>query len=113
MDRLSLHDPLLATYVIAASLMILKAVAMAWLTVVRMIEVKGGYRSPEDIKQRGAELPDRRALYGLARAGHVAGLVQAPGRSQVRRQHPVAAAISRIVLIKGSEGERSRVAGAI
>jgi hypothetical protein len=37
MDKLSLHDPLFATYVIAATLMILKAVGMAWLTVVRMI----------------------------------------------------------------------------
>src|SRR3982751_2600853 len=47
---MSLHDPLFTTYVIAASLMILKAVSMAWLTVIRMMEVKGGYRSPEDLK---------------------------------------------------------------
>lgn len=51
MDKLNLHDPLFATYVIAASLMILKAVAMSWLTVIRMMEVKGGYRSPEDLKK--------------------------------------------------------------
>ncbi|MEH2475976.1 glutathione S-transferase [Nitrobacteraceae bacterium AZCC 2161] len=51
MDKLNLNDPLFATYVIAASLMILKAVAMSWLTVVRMIGVNGGYRSPEDIKK--------------------------------------------------------------
>jgi glutathione S-transferase len=51
LDRLSLRDPLFATYVIAAGLMILKAVAMAWLTVVRMVQVKGGYRSPEDLKK--------------------------------------------------------------
>ena len=50
MDKLSLQNPLFATYVIAATLMILKGVAMAWLTVVRMIEVKGGFRSPEDIR---------------------------------------------------------------
>jgi glutathione S-transferase len=49
MEKLSVQDPLFATYVIAASLMILKAVAMSWLTVVRMMEVKGGYRSPEDL----------------------------------------------------------------
>jgi hypothetical protein len=48
---MSLHDPLFTTYVIAASLMILKAVTMAWLTVIRMMEVKGGYRSPEDLKR--------------------------------------------------------------
>jgi glutathione S-transferase len=51
MDKLSLHDPLLATYVIAATLMILKAVGMSWLTVVRMMQAKGGFRSPEDLKE--------------------------------------------------------------
>lgn len=51
MDKLSLHDPLFATYVIAATLMILKAVAMSWLTVVRMMQVKGGFRSPEDLRK--------------------------------------------------------------
>src|SRR5437764_2143769 len=51
MDQLSLRDPLFATYVIAASLMILKVVAMSWLTVVRMMRVKGGFRSPEDLKK--------------------------------------------------------------
>jgi glutathione S-transferase len=51
LDKLSLTDPLFATYAIAATLMILKAVAMSWLTVVRMIEVKGGYRAPEDVKK--------------------------------------------------------------
>jgi len=51
MDKLSLTDPVFATYVVAATLMILKAVGMSWLTVIRMMEVKGGYRSPEDIKR--------------------------------------------------------------
>jgi glutathione S-transferase len=51
MDKLSLHDPLFATYVIAATRMILKAVGMAWLTVVRMMQAKGGFRSPEDLKK--------------------------------------------------------------
>jgi len=51
MDKLSLQDPVFATYVIAASIMILKAVGMSWLTVVRMMQVKGGFRSPEDIKK--------------------------------------------------------------
>ncbi|MDH2346293.1 MAPEG family protein [Bradyrhizobium sp. SSUT77] len=48
---MNLHDPLFATYVVAASLIILKAVAMSWLTVFRMVKVQGGYRSPEDIKK--------------------------------------------------------------
>src|SRR5512141_1292341 len=51
MDKLSLQDPVFATYVIAATIMILKAVSMSWLTVVRMMQVKGGFRSPEDIKK--------------------------------------------------------------
>jgi len=41
-----LHDPLFATYAIAACLMILKAVSMSWLTVVRMMRANGGFRSP-------------------------------------------------------------------
>ena len=32
--------------------MILKALSMFWLTVLRMLQVKGGYRSPEDRKKR-------------------------------------------------------------
>ena len=47
----SLHDPVFATYAIAASLMILKAVGMSWLTVVRMMQVKGGFRAPEDLRR--------------------------------------------------------------
>ena len=48
---LSLQDPLLATYALAASLMILKTMAMGWLTVWRMMQVKGGYRAPEDLRR--------------------------------------------------------------
>jgi glutathione S-transferase len=51
LDKLSLQNPLFTTYVIAASIMILKAVTMSWLTVVRMMQVRGGFRSPEDIKK--------------------------------------------------------------
>lgn len=51
MDKLSLDNPLFATYVVAATLMILKVVAMAWLTVWRMTREKGGFRSPEDLKK--------------------------------------------------------------
>lgn len=51
MQALSLRDPLFATYAIAACLMILKAIGMSWLTVVRMMQEKGGYRSPEDLRR--------------------------------------------------------------
>lgn len=49
--ELKLEDPLFATYAIAASLMILKAVSMSWLTVLRMMQVNGGFRAPEDLKK--------------------------------------------------------------
>jgi glutathione S-transferase len=51
MDKLSFQNPLFDTYAIAASIMILKAVMMSWLTVARMMQVSGGFRSPEDIKK--------------------------------------------------------------
>ena len=51
MDKLSLQDPLFATYAVAATLMILKAVSMSWLTVVRMMSAQGGFRSPEDLRK--------------------------------------------------------------
>ena len=51
MDKLSLQDPLFATYAVAATLMILKAVCMSWLTVVRMMSAQGGFRSPEDLRK--------------------------------------------------------------
>lgn len=51
MDKLSLNDPLFATYAVAAAIMILKAVSMSWLTVLRMTQVNGGFRSPEDTRR--------------------------------------------------------------
>jgi glutathione S-transferase len=51
MDKLSLKDPVFTTYVIAATIMILKAASMSWLTVLRMTQEKGGFRSPEDIRK--------------------------------------------------------------
>lgn len=51
MVELSLQNPVFATYAIAATLMILKAVSMSWLTVARMMEARGGFRSPEDLRK--------------------------------------------------------------
>ena len=51
LNQLSLQNPVFATYAIAATLMILKAVSMSWLSVVRMMQVKGGFRSPEDVRK--------------------------------------------------------------
>ena len=63
MATLSLQNPLFATYAIAATLMILKVVGMSWLTVVRMMHVRGGYRSPEDLRKTPLNpLPDPKQL---------------------------------------------------
>lgn len=63
MDILSLKNPLFATYAIAASLMILKAVGMSWLTVARMVQAKGGFRSPEDLRKTPLNpVPDPKQL---------------------------------------------------
>ena len=51
MAALTLENPLFATYAVAASLMVLKAVSMSWLTVARMMQVRGGFRSPEDLRK--------------------------------------------------------------
>lgn len=48
---ISLTNPVFATYVIAACIMILKAVLMSWLTVLRMVGENGGFRNPEDMKK--------------------------------------------------------------
>lgn len=47
----TLENPVFRAYAIAASLMVLKMFAMAWLTVYRMMRVNGGYRSPEDTRK--------------------------------------------------------------
>lgn len=47
----TLQDPVFSTYAVAAALMILKAASMSWLTVYKMIKVKGGFRSPEDLQK--------------------------------------------------------------
>jgi glutathione S-transferase len=51
LDKMNLQNPVFATYVIAATIKILKAVSMSWLTVLRMMQAKGGFRSPEDIRK--------------------------------------------------------------
>jgi len=48
---LSLDNPVFQLYVIAACLMILKLMLQPWMTVVRMMRVGAGFRSPEDLKK--------------------------------------------------------------
>jgi glutathione S-transferase len=48
---LSPENPLFQTYLIAACIMILKLMLQPWMTVVRMMSVRAGFRSPEDLKK--------------------------------------------------------------
>lgn len=48
---LTLENPVFQTYLLAASIMILKLMIQPWITVQRMTKVGGGYRSPEDAKK--------------------------------------------------------------
>lgn len=50
-QALSFENPVFAAYALVAALLILKTFGMAWLTVLRMSQVKGGYRSPEDARR--------------------------------------------------------------
>ena len=51
MDLLSFDNPVFATYAVAAALMVLLGISAAWITVIQMIRVKGGFRAPEDLKK--------------------------------------------------------------
>ena len=48
---LSLENPVFHTYVLAATIMILKLMIQPWITVQRMMKVRAGFRSPEDAKK--------------------------------------------------------------
>ena len=48
---LSLDNPVFATYLTAASIMLLKLMLQPWMTVQRMMKVSAGFRSPEDLKK--------------------------------------------------------------
>jgi hypothetical protein len=48
---LSLNNPAFYTYVLAASIMLLKLLFQPWMTVYRMMKVRAGFRSPEDAKK--------------------------------------------------------------
>lgn len=43
-----LEDSVFATYVIAATIMIIKMMGQGWITVARMMKVGGGFLNPED-----------------------------------------------------------------
>ncbi len=50
-NLLTLDNPVFHTYLIVAAIMILKLMIQPWITVQRMMKVRAGFRSPEDIKK--------------------------------------------------------------
>ncbi len=46
-----LENPVFVTYVIAATLMIIKMMGQGWITVARMMKIGGGFLNPEDANQ--------------------------------------------------------------
>jgi uncharacterized MAPEG superfamily protein len=56
---MTFENPVFTTYVIAATLMILKMMGQGWITVQRMMAVGGGFLNPED-QARGWANPDPR-----------------------------------------------------
>ena len=57
MDLLSIENPVFRVYLIVVALTVLKVMGQGWMTVVRMMRVKGGWASPEDLRP-GAYNPD-------------------------------------------------------
>jgi uncharacterized MAPEG superfamily protein len=56
---MTFENPAFATYVIAATLMIIKMMGQGWITVYRMMKVGGGFLNPED-ENRGLTNPNPR-----------------------------------------------------
>ena len=54
-----LENPVFTTYVIAATLMIIKMMGQGWITVARMMKIGGGFLNPEDAN-RGMTNPSPR-----------------------------------------------------
>ena len=48
---LTFENPVFRTYALAATIMLLKLMLQPWITVVRMMKVHAGFRSPEDAKR--------------------------------------------------------------
>jgi glutathione S-transferase len=50
MSELHVGNPVFVTYLIASALLVLKVMGQGWVTVYRMMNVKAGYASPEDLR---------------------------------------------------------------
>jgi glutathione S-transferase len=59
MNLLTFDNPAFRWYAVAAAIMIVKMMSQAWITVLRMLKVNGGFRYPEDA-QKGPANPNPR-----------------------------------------------------
>lgn len=50
MTAFTMENPVFATYVIAAAIMVLKIMGQGWMTVYRMLRIDAGLASPEDLR---------------------------------------------------------------
>ena len=63
MALLGFDNPVFVAFALSAAVMIVKAVAMSWLTVIRMLWFQSGFRSPEDLRRTLLNpVPDPRQL---------------------------------------------------
>ena len=56
---MTFENPVFVTYVLAATLMILKVMGQGWITVYRMMKIGGGFLNPEDAAKGLANLKPR------------------------------------------------------
>lgn len=50
MDEFHTGNPVFVTWIIATALTVLKVMGQGWMTVYRMMKVRGGYAAPEDLR---------------------------------------------------------------
>jgi len=50
MTAFTMENPVFATYMIAAAIMVLKIMGQGWMTVYRMLRIDAGLASPEDLR---------------------------------------------------------------
>lgn len=51
MTLLTLENPVFEAYLIAAAIMVIKLMGQGWMTVYRMMKIKAGWASPEDLQK--------------------------------------------------------------
>jgi len=84
MNTLSLQNPIFVTYLIRATIMILKGKSMAWLTVVRMMQVRLRFRIARNLRRRPSNPnPDPKQLEPHPEVERIAGSHERSGERPV------------------------------